>query len=75
MNQPGMNITTEEWVNAQKSLKGLTLWQIDLMSEQTRKRFFDKTLKKYTVKALLIALMDKGITLSDEQMQLLKEEG
>ena len=75
MNQPGMDCTTEEWVNAQKSLKGLTLWQIDLMSEQTRKRFFDKTLKKYTVKALLIALMDKGITLSDEQMQLLKEEG
>lgn len=56
-----------------RTVQGLTLWQIDLMSERGRRRFFNKTLRKYTVRELLLALMEKNIQLSDEQMAMLKE--
>jgi hypothetical protein len=71
-NHPGHSCPTDEFFVYVNRPKYLTLQQIDLMTEGGRRRFFDKTLKKYTVKSLLLALMEKGITLTDEQMEGLK---
>jgi hypothetical protein len=71
---PGHNISMAEYNHQHGFIKGLTLGQIDLMSDTTRKRFFRKALAKYTTQELLIALMEKDVNLSDEQMGLLKED-
>jgi len=71
-NFPGHSVPRDEFFNYVYRPKTLTLQQIDLMTEGGRRRFFDKTLKKYNTKQLLLALMEKGIALTDEQMEGLK---
>ena len=75
MNLPGHDCTVEEFNNECRMVQRMTLWQVDLMNPITRQRSIDKTLKKSKVKSLLMALMDKDIPLTEEQMNLMKEEG
>lgn len=69
---PGHSCTMDEFNNECRMVQRMTIGQLDLMNPATRKRFFDRSLKKYDTKQLLIALMEKGITLTDEQMEGLK---
>lgn len=74
MNQmPGHNCSIEEFHTYVFRPKYLTLPMIDLMSESTRKMHYDKALKRYKAKSLMLALMDKDFIFTDEQMTHLKE--
>ena len=72
-NLPGHSVTVADYNRRCRMVKDMTLEQLDLMSKKGRKRFFEKTINKYTEAELLMALVQKGVALTEEQTKLITE--